>query len=232
MNSRQITKTDSFLPAINPADPQSMLLLPEWLTLLLTAISVGPEGEPTWSRTPTIPASSMPTTAQRHAIEERCRQLEELARPGPDRKIAESIGKILGYYANGTTTEAQSSIKASIWREVLTDLPAWAVEEARRRWFQGRIRDGRGFSPEPADIRREAEEICKVARGQWVLLQRILNAKPLVHVQLPEERLAELHAALANVHDRIEQRARERQGKQRIADDLEERRKRREALHG
>jgi hypothetical protein len=193
---RDITKTDSSLPAINPADPGSMLLLPVWLGSLQRAVSTGLDGEPTWSRVPTIPASSMPTGAQRRAIEGRIAQLDRMSIPGPEATTLQTVTEILTYYAHGNANETQIAIKANIWIEALADVPALAVAEAKRRWFRGQLGETRGFAPDPGVIRQAAEEITKIARGQRVLMQRILAAQPAPELPAPNPDVA---AAAAEV---------------------------------
>lgn len=135
-------------------------------------------------------------------------ELEAWQRPGPEEGIAAEVVTILEFYATGSSSELQGRVKAEVWIETLSDLPAGAVHEARRRWFRNHIREARGFAPDPGDIRREAEGIVKALRGQWAALRRILAAEPAPAELSQEEReriverLREVSPALRPMNER------------------------------
>ncbi len=185
------------IPPVTRRDPVgSMLSVPEWLHILLIAVSVNEHGMPVWSRTPMIDAKLMPTPAQRQAIEHRCSQIERMLVPGPEIDIAATVTEILLFYANGQTTPEHTRVKVKTYCEALEGLPAWAVEEGRRRWFRGECGDhNSGFAPSPDTIRKAAEAAVKTPKGTLIILRRILNAKP-ANAPMPEERRREMAAKM------------------------------------
>jgi hypothetical protein len=127
-------------------------------------------------------------------MERRCAELEQAIQGGPETQAFLAISRLLGFYANGQTSPEQTKLKATVYLDVLTDQPGWAVAEAVRRWFAGNRASYPNvasfeFAPSPALVRQAASEITKVASGQLVLLRRALAAKPIVETP-PAEREA------------------------------------------
>lgn len=202
--ARDLTLTaDATLPAINPNDPASLLSVPRWTDTLMRAVSRTTDGHPIWERSPKIPATSMPSGPQRVAIERRCGELEAMTQPGPEDVAARSVGGLLAFYATGKTDKTTASVKLRGYMLAVEDLPAWAVTEAVRRWFRGGCGHANyEFAPPPAKLRQVAEDVASLARGQLIIMRRILAAeateppKP-VDRALVERLRAEFEASIA-----------------------------------
>lgn len=182
------TSSTAALPALDVADPASMLLLPDWLVSQIGAVSDLGAGRTVVDRTtreitarvPTIPRSKMPTGAQRAAIERRITELRRAERPGPESEILAHVGDLILEYATSRMDDRQVAAKAGAYLDALADVPAWAVREAIVRWRCGP--DGvdpqaLDFAPKPHRLKAMAERIALVARGQASRLQRILDAE-------------------------------------------------------
>lgn len=134
----------------------------------------------------------MPTGPQRAAIEGRCIELEKLGHPGPEKGLVKAIAGLLAFYATGRTGEGGTDVKIRGYMIAVEDLPAWAVGEAIRRWFRGQCgQQSYDFAPAPAVLRQVASEVALGARGQLVVMRRLLNAKPADEITA-EERAATL----------------------------------------
>jgi hypothetical protein len=206
MTATQLTRTDAatLLPAIPRNAPvEAMLRLPAWLDLLVHSVSRTEEGAPTWSREPKIPASLMPTGPQRAAIDARIAQLDRMAVPGPQDRALAAITKLVMFYATSGLSEDQAAIRGAVFLEALDDMPAWAIEEAVRRWFKGKAGEQRyDFAPSPAALRAITEDIAKIAAGQRVVMRRILAAEPLappVSDDVKAKHAAEAQALIAQI---------------------------------
>lgn len=189
MSKDLVARQPVSLPSVDVRDPSSMLCLPEWLAQQLGGVSDRGQGRVIFDRTsgepprivPTIPASLMPTGAQRQAIATRIDELEDAQRPGPVERTVAIIGEIIAEHATGRMDEMVAGVKTDAFLDALEDLPAWAIREAVRRWRRGEV-DGVDpqdfkFAPKPQQLRRAAMLMVNVARGQAVRLQRILDAE-------------------------------------------------------
>ena len=177
------------LPAISTAEPASMLLLPEWLASQLGAVSdrgadrtvVDRVTREVIARVPTIPRSKMPTGPQRAAIQRRITELHAASQPGPTEDTLLVLADLIQEHAPSRLDERTVSIKAEAYLDALEDLPAWTIREAVRRWRRGDVAaDAQtlDFAPKPPRLRKIAEGIALVAKGQALRLQRILDAEP------------------------------------------------------
>jgi hypothetical protein len=183
------TSSTAALPALDVADPASMLLLPDWLVSQIGAVSdlgagrtvVDRATREITARVPTIPRSKMPTGAQRAAIERRITELRRADRAGPESEILAYVGDLILEYATARLDDRTVAAKAEAYLDTLSDLPAWAVREAIRRWRRGEVdadSQALDFAPRPARLKAIADRIALVARGQASRLQRILDAEP------------------------------------------------------
>jgi hypothetical protein len=177
------------LPAVDVADPASMLLLPDWLASQIGAVSDLGAGRTVLDtatgqitkRVATIPRSKMPTGAQRAAIERRISELRRADRPGPEAEILAHVGDLILEYATARMDAQQVDAKAGAYLDVLSGVPAWAVREAIVRWRCGPVgvdEQALDFAPRPHRLKAMAERVAMVARGQAARLQRILDAEP------------------------------------------------------
>jgi hypothetical protein len=238
------TRSAAALPAIDTADPASMLLLPDWLASSIAAVSdlgagrteVDPVTRQITARVATIPASRMPTGPQRTAIARRIADLQAAIEPGPVEETIGVLGDLIQEYAPSRLDDRTVSIKAEAYLDAVEDLPAWTVRAAVRRWRRGEVSADPAtldFAPKPARLRGIAERMVLVARGQAARLQRVLDAKPeerITDAQMAanSEKLTGLIAKTADgpVIEPVGAISAERRA---ALADLEERRKRREA---
>ncbi|CAO4171096.1 hypothetical protein AFFFEF_01708 [Methylorubrum extorquens] len=238
------TRSAAALPAIDTADPASMLLLPDWLASSIAAVSdlgagrteVDPVTRQITARVATIPASRMPTGPQRTAIARRIADLQAAIEPGPVEETIGVLGDLIQEYAPSRLDDRTVSIKAEAYLDAVEDLPAWTVRAAVRRWRRGEVSADPAtldFAPKPARLRGIAERMVLVARGQAARLQRVLDAKP-------EERITDAQMAANSekltglIAKTVDGPVIEPQGvisaeRRAALADLEERRKRREA---
>lgn len=238
------TRSAGALPAIDTADPASMLLLPDWLASQLAAVSdlgagrteVDPATKLITARVATIPASRMPTGPQRTAIARRIADLQAAIEPGPVEETIGVLGDLIQEYAPSRLDDRTVSIKAEAYLDAVEDLPAWTVRAAVRRWRRGEVSADPAtldFAPKPARLRGIAERMVLVARGQAARLQRVLDAKPeerITDAQMAanSEKLTGLIAKTAD-GPVVEPAGTETAERLAALADLEERRKRREA---
>ncbi|MDV2987033.1 UNVERIFIED_CONTAM: hypothetical protein Q9R58_22245 [Methylobacteriaceae bacterium AG10] len=238
------TRSAAALPAIDTADPASMLLLPEWLAQQIAAVSdlgagrteVDPVTRQITARVATIPASRMPTGPQRTAIARRIAELRDATEAGPVEETLGAIGDLIQEYAPSRLDERTAGIKVEAYMDAVEDLPAWTIRAAIRRWRRGEVSADPAtldFAPKPARLRSIAERMALVARGQAARLQRVLDAKPEVQItdaQMAEnsEKLSGLIAKTA-VGPVIEPAGAISAERRAALADLEERKKRREA---
>jgi len=238
------TRSAVALPAIDTADPASMLLLPDWLASQLAAVSdlgagrteVDPVTRQITARVATIPASRMPTGPQRTAIARRIADLQAATEAGPVGETIAALGDLIQEYAPTRLDDRTVSIKAEAYLDAVEDLPAWTIRAAIRRWRRGEVSADPAtldFAPKPARLRAIAERMVLVARGQAARLQRVLDAKPeerITDAQMAanSEKLSGLIAKTADGPVIEPQGAISAERRAALAD-LEERRKRREA---
>ncbi|APX84588.1 hypothetical protein BV511_07610 [Methylorubrum extorquens] len=238
------TRSAAALPAIDTADPASMLLLPDWLASQLAAVSdlgagrteVDPVTRQITTRVATIPASRMPTGPQRTVIARRIADLQAAIEPGPVEETIGVLGDLIQEYAPSRLDDRTVSIKAEAYLDAVEDLPAWTVRAAVRRWRRGEVSADPAtldFAPKPARLRGIAERMVLVARGQAARLQRVLDAKPeerITDAQMAanSEKLTGLIAKTAD-GPVVEPAGAESAERRAAMADLDERRKRREA---
>lgn len=123
----------------------------------------------------------MPTGAQRLAIQQRIDELHGALRPGPLAKTLQYVGLVVSEHAPARLDEETAAAKIDAYEDAVGDLPAWAVREAIRRWRRGEVSaspEDLKFAPKPPTLRRIAETVVMVAKGQALRLERILEAEP------------------------------------------------------
>ena len=178
------------LPAVDTAEPASMLLLPDWLASQIVEVSdlgrgrteVDPITRQVTKRVATIPASKMPTGPQRTAIAIRIAELRDAIEPGPVTDTIAALGDLIQEYAPARLDDRTVSIKCEAYLDAVEDLPAWTVRAAIRRWRRGEVDADPStldFAPRPARLRQIASRLVGAAMGQANRLQRILDAEPL-----------------------------------------------------
>jgi hypothetical protein len=97
------------------------------------------------------------------------------------------------------STEAGNEAKGEAYMAALDDVPPWAVQEAVRKWYRGEHGADYNYrwSPVPADLRKLARSEEWRVRGRMTMLQRLVDAVPLLefsdeHRQDMVNRVAEL----------------------------------------
>jgi len=148
----------------------------------------------------------MPTGAKRSFIEQRIGEIGALIGPdlpaqkaddGERRRI---ITELVIVYAS-QLTEEQTVAHTNVYRMAFDDAPSWALREAVRGWLKGSVGGSeakRGFPP-PAPILRDcALSLVAQAKGQRVMLRRLLDAQE-EPPPLTDEQRARAQAHVANL---------------------------------
>lgn len=152
----------------------------------------------------------------RTALERRCEALERACQPGPEDEIAHDAAMLVARYVTGKSDETTVAVRIEWYVDALSDLPAWAVREAIRRWRRGQCGPHNyDFAPAEAVLRTVAETIVASTRGQCVGLRRLLAAQPVE--ELDEETRAANRARLAQAMDNLVSELRQKSA--RVAED-------------
>lgn len=161
----------NLLPAVDPARPESLVSLPDWLSSRLRSM----EGH----GRPKIPAFLTLSRIQRQAVERRIGDLEALTIASAATDIADQVAELVAFYATGRSDDHVAAVKIKVFTEALHGMPSWAVAEARRRWFRGALPGGDpSFLPSPALMRAAVDGIVCAVHGQASALRRLLAAEP------------------------------------------------------
>lgn len=120
--------------------------------------------------------------------------------PGPASDTSNAIITLLGTFPS---TGGNDKARANGFRIALEDLPAWAIEEAVKRWLRGE--DGEGsenyaFAPSPPQLRRLALRARALVELRLRNFHRLLQAEVLP-IEGPKEYVdeAKIHNLLASV---------------------------------
>lgn len=132
------------------------------------------------------------TDEQRAGISEKIADLEVFARVSQPREHREStlglIGKmLLAYPMAGSSAEAGKA-RGEAYLDALDDVPAWAINEAIRRWHRGEG-GGQGcnyrFAPAPAELRFAAMQLLQPAKQTLAHLVALLSAPSIERAMDP-----------------------------------------------
>lgn len=153
-----------------------------------------------------IPKSLMPTGAKRSFIEQRIGYLDALIDPDlatqrqDEHDRQRQIAELLLVYAS-QLGEVEATAHSHAYATALDDVPCWALREAVRGWLKGEIggREARRGFPPPAPILRDyALSLVAQAKGQRVMLRRLLGAEE-EPPPLTDEQRARAQAHVANL---------------------------------
>jgi hypothetical protein len=190
-----------------------MRSLPAWLASRVASLTNERQPDPVTGKhrtVPTLPANSTLAPAERDAVEQHVCALERMCAQCPltDRKAEEAmlltVGKLMWALPCSTQNEDSAEARGSAFMEALDDVPAWAVDAARRRWYRGDCgKNSQGlpfdchWQPAPADLRKVALlELWRV-RERINVLKDVLIAEPLI--EFTDEHRAAMRARLAEL---------------------------------
>lgn len=135
---------------------------------------------------------------QRQAVARRIADLEGIVGASPATAIADQVAELVAFYATGRSDDHVAAVKIKVFTEALHGMPAWAVAEARRRWFRGALPGGDpSFLPSPALMRGAVDGIVCAVHGQASALRRLLAAEP--EREFTDDEREANHKRLANV---------------------------------
>ncbi len=145
------------------------LSLPQWLTVSLSEMG---SGAPI-----SVPAECAPSEMQRAYIAGLITDLEGSLTPASEREIAAEFTKLILAFPAQSVSQDVAAIRAEAYFTALSDLPAWALREACRKWLRGEADGNLAFAPSPPQLRRLADEALIPVRAQMVRLRKLLHAR-------------------------------------------------------
>lgn len=165
---------------------EAMLSLPGW-----AASRIGWLGTVTVDRTTShYLTTGLPqlTHAERATIDHQVALLDAVVSPGADdaeRKLV-LITKMLMALTSANLSEPEAAARGEAYLYAVSDIPAWAVEEAIQNWYRGKVRDvpeaDMKWAPAPALLLRACRDVLAPYIEVIVSLRRLLDAKPLLDV--------------------------------------------------
>jgi hypothetical protein len=182
--------------------PAQMPSLPEWVVSRLESVK---DNWQNGSKVLTLPASMVLTEPQKGMLRQHIADLGQLIERNPETSAdaeAETlvtVTKMLLVLPAQRSTEQGNEAKGEAYLAALDDIPPWAVQEAIRKWYRGE--HGPKFdyrwSPVPADLRSLARFEEYKVRGRMLVLQRIVDAVPLL--EFSEEHCANMRQRLSDL---------------------------------
>ena len=149
-----------------------------------------------------MPATKMLSQAERGELEDYKKQIEDLCTVLP--KDAEKctlviVTQMMLVLAAVRQNETSVEARGEAYLAVLDDIPPWAVEAAKRRWYRGECgKNGQGQSydcrwmPAPCDLRRVALDELDRARGNAKVANELLRAE--CRIEYSEEHRSAMRA--------------------------------------
>jgi hypothetical protein len=117
-------------------------------------------------------------------------------REGDDRQKAMSLSKLFITLGGAATSENVSEAKATIFLDVLSDLPGWAVEGGAMMWLRGQnleASENPAFVPSPPQLRRVSRKAMEPVYREIGELRRLIKAKPYFEPgTVSKERIAQI----------------------------------------
>lgn len=180
----------------DPRRPEAIPSLPVWLER--SSAAAKPELQltqdaSTFEEVLTLPASMMPSQAQRQAIGQHIDSLRSylLQRPTDseeaETKIAAAVTNLLLVLPSSRKSDMGSEARADVYLDVLDDLNWWAVKGACRRWLRHDCgKDERGqehdyrWCPDPGTLRNIAMGEEARVRHRVDMLQKVLDSREFV----------------------------------------------------
>ncbi len=111
--------------------------------------------------------------------------LDSLICPGPDDDETKLVlvTKMILALASGQSSETGAEARGEAYQFSLGDIPAWAVDEAIKNWYTGKVKDiPEGefkWCPSPAVLLRASRDILEVYTETAGKIRRLMDAKPL-----------------------------------------------------
>jgi len=185
---------------------------PAWVALRLASLKeeLQPDETGKHRRLPTLPRDLLLMSGQLAAIERHLADLEKLEVPtpetDPDAEAATlvAVTKMMLVLPAQRQNEASAEARGEAYMAALDDVPTWAVEAAKRRWFRGDAgNDEHGkpydysWCPAPADLRRVAMRDVVVIRNRAKQLRQLIAARP--RAEYSEEHCAAMRARIRDL---------------------------------
>jgi hypothetical protein len=182
INQQRARQMSNDLTRSNQANLPS---LPVWLGRLAIG-TVDHPGQPTRKYL----AGGLSLTPNQRAEAEgyRDRMKATLSSDDPLRQRNAVLAKMIMAYPMGAGSgELGAAARAEAYLDALSDMPAWAIAEAVRRWNRGQAGEHNySFAPAPAILRRVTDEVLVPYRIDLEKIEIVLRAVPLERAVDPE----------------------------------------------
>jgi hypothetical protein len=198
--------------------PERMPSWPAWVASHIGLLKIDEQPDPKTGRyrpIPTLPASSILTAAKRKELERHAKQLDGLLKYTPDKDgqaeqdVVMAVTEMMLVYWSQTQTDLSVEARGrAMVTAALSDVPAWAVQAAIRRWHRGECgRNEKGqpydnrWCPAPAELRAIALAELHPLNERLNTVETLLRAEPRIeysdeHRRRMRERFAELSRTL------------------------------------
>jgi hypothetical protein len=127
--------------------------------------------------------------------------------PASEREILFEFTALMADHAQQPLSQQVAKSRAISFVDTLSDLPAWAIQGATRRWRRGEGEGNHSFAPNASQIRPLAELETLPTRAMIEKLRRLLVAVPLKH-QAPHDR-AKLATKFGDLASKLEGKIRD-----------------------
>jgi hypothetical protein len=174
--------------------------LPQWVNSSMACL-MEVDGKPA------LPERLTLSETERAFIASQVESLRERMRPASEREILEEFTRLMADHAQQPMSQATAKARAIGFVETLSDLPAWAIQGAAKRWRGGEGEGNHSFAPNAAQIRPLAEMETLPTRTMIEKLRRLLVAVPLKH-QPPMDR-AKLATKFGDLASKLEGKIRD-----------------------
>lgn len=172
------------IPPPDVRRPEKLAMLPPWVRERCDALT--PSAQPRkWA----LPASMLIASDQRAALENHLVALNGLLdmTPEADPEFAQqaftTISKMLATLGGREAGELASEAKGEAYMMAIEDVPAWAVQEAARKWYRGELGDAYDYKwmPDPATLRKLAlDRLYMCAHKPIREINALLTAVPAI----------------------------------------------------
>lgn len=165
------------------AKRETMLSLPGWAASRIGWLgTVTVNGETKFYLTSGLPKL---TTQEQAQMKSQLLNLDNLICPTPDDEETKLVlvTKMILALASGQSSETGAEARGEAYQFSLGDIPAWAVDEAIKNWYTGRVKDiPEGefkWCPSPAVLLRASKDVLEPYNDIAVKIRRLVDAKPL-----------------------------------------------------
>lgn len=178
--------TDATAALLDP-----MRSLPRWLADCLEALDLST------LRRPEIPSDKALTEPQRQHVEARLASLTSRLSPATERERAAAVAMVRSCLRSRQADDAGAEAEAAGYMLALSDMPAFAIQEAARRIIIGEAGLSKTFAPTPAEMRSVAVSAMAPAKCHARMLEKLLAAQTKsVEIRVSPERARELIGAI------------------------------------